>query len=100
MIVLIGVGSIAAVFLIWYVVVARPRRNAARRDEFMKAVEDLTRHLDTEVVPAAKQMSEAMQSLTYATAGITAYMLKNWTSYQLMKWAEAIAAERADVNDE
>ncbi len=67
MLVLIGVGSIAVVFLIWYVVVARPQRNAAKHDEFMKAVEDLTQHLDTEFAPAAKQMSEAMQSLCYAS---------------------------------
>ena len=66
MMVLIAVGSIALVFLVWYIVVARPQRNAAKHAEFMKAVEDFKQQLGAEVAPAAKQMSEAMQSLCYA----------------------------------
>ena len=83
MIVLIGVGSIAAVFLIWYVVVARRRANV-RFSKFVEASENCSRILETKFVPAVKAAEEAMLLLADA-----------W-QYAAIRWAQDLIDEQQD----
>ena len=86
MIVLIGVGSIAAVFLIWYVVVARRRANV-RFSKFVEVIENCNRTLESEFSPSIKAAGEAM--LLFADA---------W-QYAAIRWNQALADEQQDRLD-